>query len=373
MRHSTRPAKGPRTLTCPMGLGVTQLVGWGVVQAFTGPNNRVMNAPRCDEFDYLNFLVAAPGPVSCTEAARVQPEHPAAPAHDAFTRLLNRIEPDPEALWAEAEPTVEKARGVLVIDDSTLDKPYARRIELVTRHWSGKHHKPVLGINLITLLWADGDRKIPVDYRLYSKADGKTKHDHFWEMLLMAKGRGFAPRCVLFDGWYARLENLKQVRGSGWHWLTRLRGNRLVTPEDRRSRALDEVAISSSGTRLHLKGYGMIQVFRIDAPDGDADYWATSDLGMDEGTRLANAELGFAIENYHRDLKQNCGVEKCQARSERAQRNHIGLAIRAFLRLEWHHFTTGISGFLAKTDIIVEAMRRYLAAPSIRLPARATA
>jgi hypothetical protein len=45
----------------------------------------------------------------------------------------------------------------------------------------------------------------------------------------------------------------------------------------------------------------------------------------------------------------------------------------AFLRLEWHHFTTGVSGFLAKTDIIVEAMRRYLAAPSIRLPERATA
>src|SRR3954452_802287 len=110
-------------------LGVTQLVGWGIVEAFIGPNNRVMNAPRCDELDYLNFLVAAPGPVSCTEAARVQPEHPAAAAHDAFTRLLPRLEPDPEALWHEAEPLVQKAGGVLVLDDSTLDKPYARHIE----------------------------------------------------------------------------------------------------------------------------------------------------------------------------------------------------------------------------------------------------
>ena len=53
--------------------------------------------------------------------------------------------------------------------------------------------RSVRGINLITLLWTDGDRKIPVDYRLFSKADGKTKHDHFWEMLLMAKGRGLLP------------------------------------------------------------------------------------------------------------------------------------------------------------------------------------
>ena len=125
--------------------------------------------------------------------ARATPS-PFAPAHDSFNRLLHRLEPDPEALWHEAEPLVEKHQGVLVIDDSTLDKPYAKHIDLVTRHWSGKHHKPVRGINLITLLWTDGDRKIPFDYRLYSKADGKTKNDHFWEMMLMAKGRGFSPR-----------------------------------------------------------------------------------------------------------------------------------------------------------------------------------
>jgi hypothetical protein len=29
----------------------------------------------------------------------------------------------------------------------------------------------------------------------------------------------------------------------------------------------------------------MVQVFRIDAPDGDTEYWATNDLGMDPGMR----------------------------------------------------------------------------------------
>ena len=38
------------------------------------------------------------------------------------------------------------------LDDSTLDKPYARQMELVTRHWSGKHNS---GTNLITLMWTD--------------------------------------------------------------------------------------------------------------------------------------------------------------------------------------------------------------------------
>jgi DDE family transposase len=262
-----------------------------------------MNRPRCTDETYIQFLVASPGPVTCTEAARVQPQSHFAPAHDSFNRLLNGQEPDPEALWIEAEPLVQKNQGVLIIDDSTQDKPYAKHMALVGYHWSGKHHETVRGINLVTLLWTDGDRKNPVDYRLYSKTEGKTKNDHFWEMMLMAKGRGFAPRYVLFDGWYASLENLKQVRDFGWLWQTRLKGNRTVTPEDRRSRALDEVAISSSGTRLHLKGYGIIKVFRIDAKDGDTEYWATNDLGMDELVRRSNAELGFQIENYHRDLK----------------------------------------------------------------------
>ncbi len=332
-----------------------------------------MNTARCTDESYIDFLIASQGRVSCAEAGRVQPESPFAPAHDAFTRLLHRQEPDPEVLWQEAEPLVERAKGVLVLDDSTCDKPYAKKIQLVTRHGSGKHRKTVRGINLITLLWTDGDRKIPCDYRLYSKADGKTKHDHSWEMLLMAKARDFSPEYVLFDGWYASLENLKQVRDFGWKWLTRLKGNRQVTPGDRIKRSLDEVAISASGTVLHLQGYGMVKVFRIDAPDGDTEYWATNDLGMDDGMRRYYAELGFAIENYHRDLKQNCGVEGCQARSETAQRNHIGMAVRAFLRLEWHFFTTGISAFEAKMRVVRDAVRSYLARPTLTLPRQANA
>ena len=106
----------------------------------------------------------------------------------------------------------------------------------------------------------------------------------------------------------------------------------------------------------------MVHVFRIDARDGDAEYWATNDLGMDALVRRQYAELGFAIENYHRDLKQFCGVEKCQVRSAQAQRNHIGMAVRAFLRLEWHFFTTGISAFEAKMRVVRDAVRSYLAA-----------
>ena len=40
-------------------------------------------------------------------------------------------------------------------DDSTLDKPYSRQMALVGHIWSGKHHRVVKGINLITLYYTD--------------------------------------------------------------------------------------------------------------------------------------------------------------------------------------------------------------------------
>src|SRR5258706_9302070 len=105
-----------------------------------------MNAPKVTDLDYINFLIAAPKVVSCTEAARVQPDDPGRAAHDAFTRLLQRLEPDSTPLWREAAQYIDRHTGLLILDDTTLDKPYAHKIELVHRHWAGKHHHVVAAI-----------------------------------------------------------------------------------------------------------------------------------------------------------------------------------------------------------------------------------
>jgi len=182
-----------------------------------------MNPPKVTDEDYINFIIATPRDVTATEAERVQPESRDAPAHDAFTRLLSRLEPDAETLWAEAQTQIDLQSGILVLDDSTLEKPYSERNALGYRHWSGKQKAVVSGINLITLLWTDGTRCVPVDYRLFDKdRDGKTKNDHFTEMLLAASERGFNPQIICFDSWYASIENLKLVRSLGWHFLTQL-------------------------------------------------------------------------------------------------------------------------------------------------------
>ncbi len=88
----------------------------------------------------------------------MQPERSAPATHDARNRRLYRLELDTLPLGLEAEALVDRTRGRLIIDDSTVDKPY------VHRHWSGKHRKVVSGINLVSLVWRDDTHAVPCDY-----------------------------------------------------------------------------------------------------------------------------------------------------------------------------------------------------------------
>jgi putative transposase len=331
-----------------------------------------MNAAKCNEYDYINFLVAAQKVFSTREAARTHPAGEEGPAHDAYTRLLQRLPPDSQALWEEVRGCIDVTMGLLVVDDTTLDKPYASKMALVSRHWSGKHHEVVQGINLISLVWTDGNGCLPCDFRLYNKAqDGLDKNDHFQTMVREAKARGFQPSIVAFDSWYGGLDNLKLLRDIGWDWLTRLKSNRQVSLQAGVHHAISDIDIPNTGRVVHLRGYGFIKVFRTVDPHGNADYWATNRLEMPPVHRQAYADRAWLIEDYHRSLKQFTGIQAGQFRLETAQRNHIGLAIRAFVRLEFHRWQHRLAIFDAKLNIIRQALRLYLAQPTLILPSTA--
>jgi putative transposase len=328
-----------------------------------------MNPPKVSDADYINFLLASPTKFTCTEAARTQPDGTRAPSHDSFNRLLLRTPQDTGTLWSEAEPMVNKNGGALVLDDTTLDKPYSKKIALVTNHWSGKHHRVVRGINIITLLWTDGEKLVPTDFRVYDKPfGGKTKNEHFSDMLLEARKRGISPGYVIFDSWYSSLDNLKLIGAIGSRWFTRLKENRQVSTDGgEQYRAVSELAIPERGMTVDLKGYGTAKVFRTARKDGEVRYWATDDLTMDAKKREELESMGWGIEVYHRGIKQCCGIEKAQARREDAQRVHILLSLRAFLRLEANRLVRAVSWYEAKLSIVRGAIRTFLAYPTVKL------
>ena len=58
-------------------------------------------------------------------------------------------------MYDEAVKTLNPTSGTLSVDDSVLDEPYSYSVALVGCFWSGKHHRSVKGINLITFYYTD--------------------------------------------------------------------------------------------------------------------------------------------------------------------------------------------------------------------------
>ena len=172
---------------------------------------------------------------------------------------------------------------------------------------------------------------------------------------------------MAFDSWYASLDNLKLAREYEWHWLTQLKSNRLVSLDRSGNRPIRDILIPPQGRVVHLKGYGWVKVFKTVGTNGDFECWATSQIDMTIEQAAFYALDAWQIEVYHRGLKQFTGVERAHFRLEVSQRNHIALAIRAFVRLEVFRMHTGTSWFEAKASIIRAAIRSYLAHPTVTL------
>jgi len=134
---------------------------------------------RCTLPMYISFLLGEPNYGSCCRLADVM-----AISHDSANRFLQRECYEGKDLYAESAPLLNLKGGTLSVDDCVLDKPYSQYLAFVGYFWSGKHHRSVKGINLITLYYTDTDgQHLPVNFRVYDKSEGKTKNDYFRDML----------------------------------------------------------------------------------------------------------------------------------------------------------------------------------------------
>ena len=157
---------------------------------------------------YIEYLISTPSNYTCSNLA----DHLEGVSHDAVSDFLQRDKLSARQLWELASQLIkDSATSFLIVDDSVQDKRYSKNIELVKRQYSGNEHGLVRGIGIVNLVHSDGTDFYPIDYRIYApESDGKTKNDHFGEMLLRAKTeRGVQANTILFDSWYGSVANLK--------------------------------------------------------------------------------------------------------------------------------------------------------------------
>jgi hypothetical protein len=71
-----------------------------------------------------------------------------------------------------------------------------------------------------------------------------------------------------------------------------------------------------------------LKLFRAAIENSHTEWIVTNDFSQEstDGTQEMCA-VCWKIEQYHQEVKQALGIEKCECRSARVQRNHIGCAM----------------------------------------------
>ncbi len=70
-----------------------------------------------------------------------------------------------------------------------------------------------------------------------------------------------------------------------------------------------------------------VKLFRIVVSTNRTDFIATNDLSQNSSSDTSKTcAQRWEIEQFHREIKQLTGVEKCQCRKAKIQRNHIACA-----------------------------------------------
>lgn len=216
---------------------------------------------KCDLDIYTWFLLAEPKYSGCSRLAEILDEL----SHDSVNRFLLRERYEPKDLFEEIKGNINLIGGTLSGDDTVIEKLYSdpNLTAFLGYFWSGNLHRPVKGINLITLYYTDRNGKsVPVNYRLYNKKEGKTKNDYLREMITEVIAWGLKPKIVTADTWYSSKENLKFLRNQKLGFLMGIAKNRQVSLRPGEYTQVENLDIPEDGLVVHLKQFGQVKVFR---------------------------------------------------------------------------------------------------------------
>ena len=293
---------------------------------------------------YGQFLVNTPDNVTGTYFADTADSF----SHDQVSRFLAGSKLTPRIVRDKAYRAVAyTSHGFVLFDDTVIDKDFSRSIEMVRKQYSGNAHGIVRGIGVVTCVYydPDADRSYVLDYRIFDpERDGKSKLDHVREMLDGLETAHIAYGYVLMDSWYATTDLMVYIDALGKVYYCPLKNNRKVDDSGGTEpyKAVSKLSWSHDelvgGKRVKVHKFPKdikVQLFCVPVSTNRTDYVVTNDLaqGSADGARQASA-IRWKIEEFHRELKQTTGIEKCQARTGRSQRNHVNLCIQAWMVLK---------------------------------------
>lgn len=277
-------------------------------------NNSVTQLPLAMRF-YLIGLIYRNSRMSCVCLASLVEV-----SHDLLYRVLYLSFPYSRRLWEWFAAAALITDGYLIIDDTVWNR-FGKKLEGVSFVWDSSIGKKVLGMNIILLIWTDGQRRLPIGLRIWRRG-GKSKVKLAEELLWEARRRGITPLYVLFDAWYSATELLNLLDKFGWQYCTRVKKNRLFN-----GARIDQ-------TFRHFYGRKSGNLKKVSheiliVKDGER-FLLTNKLELSSAEVKRIYQIRQQIEEVFRLLKQEFGWGSCRANSMQAQKAHLHLGLYAF-------------------------------------------
>jgi hypothetical protein len=341
----------------------------------------VPNKYPVKRLDYCQYLLSSQINYTLTNFA----DHSQEVSHDQLNRYLRRDKLKPRLIWEQVKDSIVfSENGYLLFDDTVADKNYSFAIELVRRQYSGNTKSIIKGIGIVTCVYvnAETNQFWLIDYRIFCpEQDGKSKLDHVREMFDNAVvHKRLAFRTVLMDSWYAAKELMLHFERNQKIYYCPIKANRLLDerfgelpkPNYQRVDALqwNELEIKR-GKNVHLKDFPKghrLQLFRLVVSTDRTDYVVTNDLTQNSTDETQEVcAVRWKVEQLHRETKQVTGLESCQCRKQRIQRNHIACALLVWCRFKELMYETGKTVYQLKFGQLSDYLIQQLKNPSVKM------
>ena len=265
------------------------------------------------------------------------------------------IRPAKSVYHKQIKPFIERGSSLL-IDDTISNRLYAKKVEKVNYHYDHTTNTDVLGYSIVTSAISSGGDVIPYNLIPYYREEDcelgkfKTKNEIAVEII---KSTADNPKItvVIFDTWYSNEIVIGACKRARKNYITQIKSNRNVTINQHKNavRAFTKY-IAKDDWQFTVYKNSMFKFFETSAfiskirsvhlifcqkYDNSRKKWGKTHFIISNMLNITSHILlhrylqRVGIEGFHRDAKQNLGLEGYFLRKNRGIERYLFLVLVA--------------------------------------------
>lgn len=287
--------------------------------------------------------------------------------HDKDRSCLNRFLTESPWLVSDVKSVYHKElnnylakESCILIDDTLSHRPYAKKVELANWHFDHTLNKQSLGYCVVTSTIKSKDNIIPYDLLpYYRKSDCttisyKSKNELAKEIIESTRNNSKV-KYAIFDSWYSNEIVIGACKEANKKYITQIKSNRNVTInyKKRAVRAhanhieerewetftFDNNIFRIFSTSAFISKVGSVHLIFSQFYDEDKEKWGETNYIISNMIDVQSYEVivmylnRVGIESFHREAKQNTGLEGYFLRNNRGIERYLFLVMLAYATL----------------------------------------